>query len=626
MFQQCWHNANVPVHVASRSHQPWVDKAGQLEQQIQKLQRLLQMADSKTWAAWQGERQQRERAAKAGKQVAQLEQQIKALQELRNHDQLCKQAARRGEQRQRTRANKAEALVRKLSQQVKDLRQQVQNRDQQNKAAACHQSTQAKQAPVKAEPFHSGPIEKSEERRPVNTGPAEDARSLQSEEEKSLGEASSSDIATPPESEVTASDAERTTASPKSDTQASACSAESGDASDTSAALGVPIQGTGRQTVPWTRSFRAYLTGLLCSQVESMEAPVPETPSRKAPFLKALQPASSGATDHADGRRSESDATGSISFSSVSKFTASGSSRFKALTPDVPNPSRNWRVGIYWPKEQDRLFFAEARLRKLGKALHPLLLDPLTDELMKEPVMAPEGTTYDATSIMKWIAHSPTDPRTRQPLTAGMLRRNRQADALLSIFRATFPDLQEIAGDSEKPSRTKAIDQAKELFEAILAFEETKALEKLAGRELDDEILNGIFEDEGLRGSLLVWAIGCDLPTVAVALIRRNDYRMLLVPPESHLSPLQLAAALGQRDTCEELLKRLPLPLAFSPTCEEVMFNLEDGGQTLIEADSTALTIARQLGHTEICELFEAAIQGPQVILRATPRIRVLTH
>lgn len=270
--------------------------------------------------------------------------------------------------------------------------------------------------------------------------------------------------------------------------------------------------------------------------------------------------------------------------------------KYKASTPALPRPQRPWRRSAYTPKEE---------------ALYAQLLDPILLELMKDPVMAPDGTSYDFTSITTWISESPTDPRTRLPLNAGMLRVNRQARALLSLFRLHFPQYQ--APGPHIPRKSQAPDPARDLFEAIITWDARRALEILAGA-VEDEILNGQFEHKGKHGSLLFWAMSFDLPTVAVALIRRNDFRELLAPTPLGMSHLHYAAAVGFSDVCQELLKRLPLPLALSLTQNNVELGL-DGTTVMIPVNSSAMAIARQMGHDEICELFNLTISNGHLLV-----------
>jgi hypothetical protein len=50
---------------------------------------------------------------------------------------------------------------------------------------------------------------------------------------------------------------------------------------------------------------------------------------------------------------------------------------------------------------------------------------PLTHELMKDPVVDPEGNSYERSAIEKWLQTNATSPITRSPLSLGDLVPNR---------------------------------------------------------------------------------------------------------------------------------------------------------------------------------------------------------
>ena len=52
------------------------------------------------------------------------------------------------------------------------------------------------------------------------------------------------------------------------------------------------------------------------------------------------------------------------------------------------------------------------------------ILDPITQEVMVDPVVTPDGITYDRTSILKWLDKNNTCPITKKKLTKDMLSPN----------------------------------------------------------------------------------------------------------------------------------------------------------------------------------------------------------
>ena len=60
---------------------------------------------------------------------------------------------------------------------------------------------------------------------------------------------------------------------------------------------------------------------------------------------------------------------------------------------------------------------------------------PISGALMQDPVVDPEGNTFDRASIERWLARNPTSPLTRSPLTAGQLKPNRALADSLEAFK-----------------------------------------------------------------------------------------------------------------------------------------------------------------------------------------------
>lgn len=52
-------------------------------------------------------------------------------------------------------------------------------------------------------------------------------------------------------------------------------------------------------------------------------------------------------------------------------------------------------------------------------------LCPITGDIMADPVIAPDGYTYERKAITDWLARSGVSPMTRQPMSANNLIVNR---------------------------------------------------------------------------------------------------------------------------------------------------------------------------------------------------------
>src|SRR4051812_23031593 len=67
-----------------------------------------------------------------------------------------------------------------------------------------------------------------------------------------------------------------------------------------------------------------------------------------------------------------------------------------------------------------------------------LLQCPITMELFRDPVLAPDDHTYERQAIEEWIQGHGTSPMTRQRLSIEELRPNRQVKELVDAFEKSL--------------------------------------------------------------------------------------------------------------------------------------------------------------------------------------------
>eukprot|EP00500_Bicosoecida_sp_ms1_P004821 CAMPEP_0203814586 /NCGR_PEP_ID=MMETSP0115-20131106/5372_1 /ASSEMBLY_ACC=CAM_ASM_000227 /TAXON_ID=33651 /ORGANISM="Bicosoecid sp, Strain ms1" /LENGTH=621 /DNA_ID=CAMNT_0050723467 /DNA_START=34 /DNA_END=1896 /DNA_ORIENTATION=+ len=77
---------------------------------------------------------------------------------------------------------------------------------------------------------------------------------------------------------------------------------------------------------------------------------------------------------------------------------------------------------------------------------------PLTHEVMRDPVIDPEGNSYERSAIEDWLSRNPTSPITRAPLRRGQLAPNRALKALI--------DARIASGDLSAPDAASASSAA----------------------------------------------------------------------------------------------------------------------------------------------------------------------
>ena len=76
----------------------------------------------------------------------------------------------------------------------------------------------------------------------------------------------------------------------------------------------------------------------------------------------------------------------------------------------------------------------------MAKIVPITYLCSITHEIMKEPVMDPEGNTYERNAIEEWLRREQNSPITRSPLQISELRPNRALRDLIEEFTSTNPD------------------------------------------------------------------------------------------------------------------------------------------------------------------------------------------
>lgn len=64
----------------------------------------------------------------------------------------------------------------------------------------------------------------------------------------------------------------------------------------------------------------------------------------------------------------------------------------------------------------------------------------LTHDIMTDPVMDPEGNTYEKTAIVEWLSRNTTSPITRSPLDISQLIPNRALRDVIEEFKRSNPD------------------------------------------------------------------------------------------------------------------------------------------------------------------------------------------
>ena len=66
--------------------------------------------------------------------------------------------------------------------------------------------------------------------------------------------------------------------------------------------------------------------------------------------------------------------------------------------------------------------------------LPAFLICPITQDLLRDPVICPEGHTFEREAIVQWLSQTPQNPLTRRPLTADQLISNRSLKQCITLL------------------------------------------------------------------------------------------------------------------------------------------------------------------------------------------------
>jgi len=98
----------------------------------------------------------------------------------------------------------------------------------------------------------------------------------------------------------------------------------------------------------------------------------------------------------------------------------------------------------------------------------PAFVCPLTQVVMVDPVIDPEGHSYERSAIEDWLGHNPTSPVTRNPLTAAMLAPNRALGTAIEEWQSQRESTIHPEGDLVNSQRESTIHPEGDLVNGSL--------------------------------------------------------------------------------------------------------------------------------------------------------------
>lgn len=93
-------------------------------------------------------------------------------------------------------------------------------------------------------------------------------------------------------------------------------------------------------------------------------------------------------------------------------------------------------------RQQDRARLFNVPRNVVNETAPAAFCCPITAEIMRDPVITPDGITYEREAISNWIIRNPIDPTTRNPLALQDLRPNRALRDLINEWKTRLLSLE----------------------------------------------------------------------------------------------------------------------------------------------------------------------------------------
>lgn len=269
--------------------------------------------------------------------------------------------------------------------------------------------------------------------------------------------------------------------------------------------------------------------------------------------------------------------------------------------------------------------------QKAKKVLAEGLTCPLSHEIFRRPMLAPDGQVYEKAMIVKWLTQKPFSPLSQQLMRPSQLLRDRAVEQAVAawwllqgevqpIEECEAEEIQIIAEGPEARASSEAESAARSglpgdasvsLHGAITSRDAVVALDLL--QQEDGRQLEGLNQRHGEEGaSLLHLALLNEMPSVAVAIVNHRAFSMHRAGLHPHnVTPLHMAAALGRLDVCEALVRRCGGGvIAGSVRCSTTLSLHPSGRRVELLRGRNAAEIAGLSGHQEIVSMMRAATRA----------------
>lgn len=240
-----------------------------------------------------------------------------------------------------------------------------------------------------------------------------------------------------------------------------------------------------------------------------------------------------------------------------------------------------------------QLAVANHTLQSLGSELAERFTCPIGYTFLSDPVMGSDCVTYERQQIERYLKETSRSPWTRAPMRSAMLRTNRLAQDLMSIAQKYIPNL-----EASVPSRPHDVESQRDALMIAMSRKRADEAVELLGGNVSDQTLNNYWKHNGLDMTLMELAMSWNLPTVAVAIAERVDFRRLAVRSDTGLFSIHLAAFHNYPEVAQAIMKDLSASVLQLKTSKAATLMTHDGQRVELQRGLTPLDILRQMGHS----------------------------
>lgn len=256
------------------------------------------------------------------------------------------------------------------------------------------------------------------------------------------------------------------------------------------------------------------------------------------------------------------------------------------------------------------------RTKRARKVLEKVFCCPISLDIVRVPVLAPDGRIYERGHIMEWLRREGTSPVARTPMRPSELLSDRvveQATAALWMLRGEEPpkDEDEVTQGDWALRQQGGSSQAHvhQLLEAIRARDEAAALQILRMVPLGVG-LNERFDED--KKNLLHLALLNGLSSVAVDIVAHPAFTghqaLMLARGRRIIAPIHIAAAMGLLSVCEALLRRKGGGILVLAVPHDATLLCYDGTPLQFGQDHTPMQLAELQGHAEVAAALRTAL------------------